>query len=180
MNVDLILRTWGKPYMSAGLFDEYISTVLLPHIEALRSSDEFADLEAVLLMDNCLVHNRPTPLRKLADHRVKLITFPPHTTHVFQSLDLSICGTFKKRMSYQLPFDNDETTPGFIRRIRHNAKQNLGEDNVRGAFLQLALSCDIGTTSYLLLFNENMLRESPGFLALWERDCPHRTARGTG
>jgi hypothetical protein len=23
-----------------------------------------------------------------------------------------------------------------------------------------------------LLFDENMLRESPGFLALWEWDCP--------
>jgi hypothetical protein len=62
MGVDLILRKRSKPYISAELFDEYPSTVLLPYIEQLRSSDEFADGEAVLLMDNCLVHNRPATL----------------------------------------------------------------------------------------------------------------------
>jgi hypothetical protein len=75
-------------------------------------------------------------------------------------------------MSDQLPFDYDETTAGFIRRIFQNAKQTLVEDNVRSAFTQLGLSYDIGTTAYLLLFDENVLLESPGFVALWERDCP--------
>jgi hypothetical protein len=172
MGADLILRKRSKPYMSAELFDEYISTVLLPYIEELLSNDEFADREAVLLMANCSVHNRSAPLRKLADHRVNAITFSPHTTYVFQSLDLSIFGTFKKRMSDQLPFDNDETSAGSIRRFFHNAKQTLVEDNARSGFLKLGLSCDIGTTPYLLLFDEGMLRESHRFLALWERDCP--------
>jgi hypothetical protein len=154
--------------MSAELFDEYTSTALLPYIAELRSNDEFADREAVLLIDNCSVHNRLATLQKLADHRVKVITFPTPTTHIFQSFDLSIFGTFKKRMGYQLPFDNDEITTGFVKRVFHNAKQTLVEDNVRSAFMQLRLSCDIRTTPYLLLFDENMLRESPGFLALWE------------
>jgi hypothetical protein len=74
-------------------------------------------------------------------------------------------------IGHPVPFHNDEITAGFIRRIFHNAEQTLVEDNVRSAFVQLGLSYEIGATPYLLLFDENMLRESPGFLALWERDC---------
>jgi hypothetical protein len=37
----------------------------------------------------------------LADHQVKVITFPPHTTHIFQSLYMSLFG--------------DQTITGFIK-----------------------------------------------------------------
>jgi hypothetical protein len=66
----------------------------------------------------------------LVDHRVKVLTFPPHTTHIFQSLDLSLFGNFKKRMNYRLPLETDETTAGFIKRLFHMMKQTLVEDNV--------------------------------------------------
>jgi hypothetical protein len=72
-------------------------------------------------------------------------------------------------MGYQLPFDDDdETTASFIKHIFHNPKQALVKGNIRSAFMQFGLSYDIETTPYLLLFDENMIRESPGFLALWE------------
>jgi hypothetical protein len=69
----------------------------LPYIDELRSNEEFADKEAILLMDNCSIHVQAETLQTLADHRVKVITFPPHTTHMFQCLDLSLFGNFKKK-----------------------------------------------------------------------------------
>jgi hypothetical protein len=48
MGVDLILKSRHKPYMISQLFAEYISMVLLPYIDELRSNEEFADKEAVL------------------------------------------------------------------------------------------------------------------------------------
>jgi hypothetical protein len=73
--------------MNLQLFAEYISTVLLPYVDELRSNEEFPDKEAVLLMDNCSIHVQGDTLQMLADHRVKVLMFPPHTTHIFQSLD---------------------------------------------------------------------------------------------
>jgi hypothetical protein len=105
----------------------------------LRSNEKFADKEAVLLMDNCFIHVQPETLQMIADYQVKVITFPPHTTQIFQSLDLSLFGNFQKKMIYTLPFESDETTAEFIMRIFHMMKQTLVEDNVRHAFVQFGL-----------------------------------------
>jgi hypothetical protein len=81
-------------------------------------------------MDNCSIHVQVETLQTLADHRVKVITFPPHTTHIFQCLDLSLFGKFKKKTSDKLPLENDEHTAGFVERIFHRMEQTLVENNV--------------------------------------------------
>jgi hypothetical protein len=172
LNVDLILKHQNKPCMSSQLFAEYISTVLLPYVDELQSNEECADKEAVPLMYNCSVHVQGDTLQMLADHRVKVLKFPPHTTHTFQSLDLSLFGNFKKRMNYRLPLETDETTTGFIKRIFHMMKQILFEDNVQSSLMQLGLTYDIDTIPYVLIFDEYVLRQRPEFTSLWERDCP--------
>jgi hypothetical protein len=116
--------------MSSQLFAEYISAVLLPCVDELRSNKEFADKEAVLLIGHCSVHVQGDTLQMLADPRVTLLTFPPHATHIFQSLDLSLCVNFKKRMNYRLPLVTHETTIGFIQQNFHMVKQALVEGNV--------------------------------------------------
>lgn len=172
MGVDFILKHRSKPYMNAELFHEYISTVLLPYILELRSNQEFAHKGAVLLMDNCSIHVKVAILQKLADHDVKVITFPPHTSHIFQSLDLSLFGNFKKKMNYTLPMETDEKAAEFIQRIFHLMKQTLVEDNVRSAFMQIGLQYEIERCPYVLLFDEQKLRQSAGFTSLWQRDYP--------
>jgi hypothetical protein len=103
MGVDLILKSRYKPYMSSESFAEYISAVLLPYINELRSNEEFADKKTVLLMDNCSIHVQTKTLQTLADDRVKMIASPPHTTHIFQYLDLSVFGNLQKKMNDKLP-----------------------------------------------------------------------------
>jgi hypothetical protein len=114
--VNLSLNHRNRPEMSSQLFAEYISTVLLPCVDKLRSNEEFAGKETVLLMDNCPVHVQGDTLQMVA-HRVKVLTFLPHTTQIFQSLDFSLFGNFKKRMNYRLPLETDESMTGFIKRI---------------------------------------------------------------
>jgi hypothetical protein len=75
-------------------------------------------------------------------------------------------------MNDKLPLDGDEATAGFIKRIFHMMKQTLVAGNARSAFIQLGLRYDIDTNPYVLLFDEHVLRESPGFTSLWQRDCP--------
>jgi hypothetical protein len=123
MGVDLILESWSKSYMNSQPFAEYISMVLLPYIDELRLNEEFADTETILLMDNYSIQVQAETLQKLADHRVKVITFPPHTTKIFQCFDLSLFGNCKKKMNYRLPLESDEDTAGLIKGIFHQMKQ---------------------------------------------------------
>jgi hypothetical protein len=170
LGVDFILRRRSKPYMSSQLFAEYISKVLFPCIDELRSNEEFADKEAVLLMDNYSIHVQMETLQMIADHQIKVIAFPPHTTQIFRTLNLSLFRNFKKNMNYSLPVESNETTTGVIKCIFHMMKQTLVEDNVGHVFIQLGLRYNIGTSLYTLLFDERVLRERPGFTSLWQRD----------
>jgi hypothetical protein len=97
MGFDLLHRSQHKPCLNSQLFAEYISTVLFSCIDEPRSNEEFADKKAVLLMDNCFIHVQAETLQTLVDHWVKVITFPPHTTHTFRSLDLSLFGNLQKK-----------------------------------------------------------------------------------
>jgi hypothetical protein len=134
--------------------------VFIPYIEEPCSLKEFVGREAVLLMDNCAIHTKSETLQVLAEHQVKVITFPRHAAHIFQALDFSLFGVFKKIRNSQLPFQNDETTIGFIKHIFHNLKQSSVEDNVRGAFVHLDLTNQLDVIPYFLVFNEDELRES--------------------
>jgi hypothetical protein len=172
LGIDLMLKHRNKPYMSSQLFAEYISTVLLPCVDVLRSNEEFSDKEAVLLMDNCSVHVQGDTLQMLADHGVKVLLFLPHTIHIFQSLDSNLFWNFKNRMNYRLPSETDRTTAGFIQRILHIMKQTLVENNLRSSFMQLGFTYDIDITPYMLIFGERVFQQSPGLTSLWKRDYP--------
>jgi hypothetical protein len=97
--LEVILKQRRMLHMSSQFFSESTSTVVLPYIDKLRPNEEFAGKEAVLLMDNCCIHLRPEPLQMPAGHQVKAITVPPHMNDIFESLDLSLFGNFKKKMN---------------------------------------------------------------------------------
>jgi hypothetical protein len=61
------------------------------------TNEEFAAKEASLLMNKFSIHVQAQTLQMLTDHWVKGTTFPPHTTHIFQCLDLSLFGNVKKK-----------------------------------------------------------------------------------
>jgi hypothetical protein len=112
------------------LFQQYATTVLIPFINQVWTNDQLAGKPAILLMENCRIHTRPEALKMLRDHDVKVITFPSHTTQVFQALDLSLFGALKKKVQYPLPLGNDHQVLGFIQKVFHSLKQTFVPDNV--------------------------------------------------
>jgi hypothetical protein len=87
---DLIVKQRAKTYVNGEIFLEYIRMVFLPNLNELRSSEEFADEDAVLLIYNYSSHVGEEVLILLRDARVPVITWAPHTTHIFQELDLCL------------------------------------------------------------------------------------------
>jgi hypothetical protein len=97
---------------------------------------------------------------------VRVITFAPHTTQIFQILDLIIFCVLKRRTGYPLPFENDNATAKFIMMVCRDFGGTMIQPNIRRAFQSLGFGYDPKTEPYRLLFSEKKLRESAGFREL--------------
>jgi hypothetical protein len=149
--------------MTAALFQQYVATVLISFIDRVRTNDQLAGKPAILLMDNCSIHMRPEILKMLREHDVKVITFPLHTTQVFQTFDLSLFGVLKRKLQYKLPLANDDRFVEFIQKSFHSLKQTFVPDNVRNAFKTLRFEFNLAKSPYTPLLREEKLRGSQGF-----------------
>jgi hypothetical protein len=92
-NTDLKIHVGTSAYVNHEIFHDYLKDVVLPHIEQARARKAGT---AVLVMDNCCSHLQVETIQMLSEHEVKVITFRPHTSGIFQMLDLSFFGTFKR------------------------------------------------------------------------------------
>jgi hypothetical protein len=103
----------------------------------------------------------------LTEARVRVITFAPHTTQIFQILDLTLFGVLKRQPRYDLPFDDDTATVKFIMKVYRDFKETMVEPNIWAAFQAIGFEYDTAAEPYRLLFNGEKLRESKGFQELW-------------
>jgi hypothetical protein len=120
---DLILKSNHRLYVNPDIFLDYIKTVFLPHLIWLRALTEFTTEDAVLLMDNRSAHVTDDVIRLLTEARVCVITFAPHTTQIFQVLDLTLFGVLKRRLRCELSFENENATVKFTMQVYHDFKQ---------------------------------------------------------
>jgi hypothetical protein len=158
--------------MTATLFQQYETTVLILFINRVRTNDQLAGKPVILLMDNCSLQARPEVIKMLREHDVKVITFPLHTTQVFQALDLSLFGVLKRKLQYELPLGNDDRVVAFIQKAFQSLKQTFVPDNMRNAFKRFGFEFNIAKSPYILLLREEKLRGSLGFRELWDADDP--------
>jgi hypothetical protein len=172
LGVDFQLRQRAKPYVSRKLFLEYIKTIFLPYLNELRDTEQFEGCEAVLLMDNCSPHISEEVVAVLTEARVRIITFAPHTTQIFQVLDLVLFGALKKHANGLKAFEEEQPTVAFLLKVYHDFKQTMIEVNIWKAFEAIGFTYDIEQIPYGLLFDPEKLRQSPGFVELWERNTP--------
>jgi hypothetical protein len=68
MGVDMVLEDRQKVYATATLFQQYVTSFLIPFIERLRINPEFTSKSAISLMDDCSIDTRPEVLATLRDH----------------------------------------------------------------------------------------------------------------
>jgi hypothetical protein len=108
----------------------------------------------------------------LTEARVCVITFAPHTTQIFQVLDVTFFGVLKPCLGYKLPFEDEKETVTFIMKVYHDFKQTMVESNIWRAFRAIGFEFDTEAEPYRLLFNEERLRQSEGFRELWSIDFP--------
>jgi hypothetical protein len=83
-------------YVDATIFHDYLQDVLIPKIEEFSEAMVILDMPAMLSKDNCLAHTSLAIIQLFSQHRVKVITFPPHIFGIVQMLDLVFFGAFKR------------------------------------------------------------------------------------
>jgi hypothetical protein len=139
---DFVLRSNPKPYINAEIFLDYIRTVFFPNLAELRTLDGFTKETGVLLMDNCPSHVSDNIIGLLTEARVRVITFAPHTTQIFQVLDVTLFGVLIRGLGYKLPFEDEKETVRFIMKVYHDFKQTMVESNIWGAFQAIEFEFD--------------------------------------
>jgi hypothetical protein len=78
--------------------------VRIPRIENFREANEIPDSPAILFMDNCSGHVMEPIVGLLLAHKIKILTLPPHSSGIFQMLDLVFFGvskSIKKRLAQE-------------------------------------------------------------------------------
>jgi hypothetical protein len=88
---------------------------------------------AILFMDNCRAHCNLSALRVLADHNCKVISFPPHMSHIMQPVDVSCVAAFKAELGKNLEMFSNH--PEYLQNVTSE------ESRARAAIGMASLSC---------------------------------------
>jgi hypothetical protein len=85
-------------------------------------------------------------------------------------LDVILFGALKKHANGLKMFDEEQSAAAFLLKVYHDFKQRIIEINIPEAFAAIGFTHDIEQSPHGLLFDEEKLRQSPGFMELWECD----------
>lgn len=164
---DVMIRIRDPPYISKELFEEYINVVFIPYLNSVREKINATSSEALLMMDSCSVHCDKSILKCLGENNVIVLTFPAHTTNIFQPLDLSLFGIFKKAKNTETDSEmQDEVNKSIIKCIQIY-EQTATSFNIRGSFRRAGIIQNIKTSQKTVALKiENMIN-NPGFKEIW-------------
>lgn len=156
---DIIIRYQESAYASMEIISEYINDVFLVYIQNLRNEEKFKDKPAVLICDNCAAHFDNAMIKKLTQNNVRLITIPPHSSHLFQPLDLVTFGVFKNEIRSTTSKYENGTQLDRIARVLSAIERATTSENNRNAFYRAGLEIDTSTDPHIVIINENKLKQ---------------------
>jgi hypothetical protein len=84
---------------------------------------------AVSLIHNWSSHITSDLIGLLTDGRVRIITFAPHATQIFQVFDVTFFAVFKRHPRCELASGDDEVTGKFLMKVYHGFKQITVDPN---------------------------------------------------
>jgi hypothetical protein len=172
-NVDLKIHAGERAYVEAAVFHDYLRDVLIPHIEDFRETNTVPNSPAILFVDNCSSHLVGSILDLLSEHKVKIITLPPHSSGIFQMLDHVFFGVFKNcksRLSKDasIPVMEDHAMRMFRACEIAGASTTVRESFARAGFTYHKHPDD----GHVFGFDERKIRDSGECEEVWEIEFP--------
>jgi hypothetical protein len=158
-HIDLIVEVRQPAYATAELFHRYITEVFLPVLETNRQLPGCENKLCILFCDNCSIHCQDQLLKEFAERGVAVITYPPHTSHIFQVLDLLLFGRLKAAQKYIPRADADSTDINHLIRIFKAYELVTTNTTVRTSWKKNGFEyCKLNDT-FQLLVNDEKIRD---------------------
>jgi hypothetical protein len=133
-DVDISLVVREPAYMNQAIFRQYIREQFFPLLDAERKGAPPRDHPALIFCDNCSAHMDDSLLREFADHWVIVITYPPHTSNIFQVLDRLVFSVLKAAKR-QVTKDSDlDGICDHIRRVFVAYERSTPSETIRAAW----------------------------------------------
>ena len=170
--IDLNIRVGNTSYVTRDDFCTHISEKFIPLVEDTRNITGCQDKKSLLFLDNCSCHLDNEMLRKLADHKVILITYPPHTSGLFQVLDRLTFSLMKGAKRRIFKDDNINPIVDHIKRIFKGYEEATTSENIRAAFEHTGFSYFLEDNVFYLKVEEDKIKNFKEFKEIWEINYP--------
>jgi hypothetical protein len=115
--IDLSIEVRQPPYATAQLFHPYVTEVFFPALETNRQLPGCENKLCILFCNNCSIHCQNQLLKEFAERGFAVLICPPHTSHLFQVLDLLLFGRLKAAEKYIPRADAEATDTDHLVRI---------------------------------------------------------------
>jgi hypothetical protein len=165
-----MIRHRALAYITEELLYEYISNVFIPSVLAVRDRPGSQNEMAVLLVNSAVLHKSERVRRLLDENNILAISFPAHTTNLFQALDLFFFGVLKRLKASAVGEFDEESVNAQITKLIQAYEQTATASTIRGSFRKAELEHDITTRPFKLQVIEESLRANPGFQEISGRD----------
>lgn len=137
---DVMIRNTASAYVTTEIFKEWIEKSLITYVEAVREKLGLQNEYAVLLADNCSVHTSEDVKDILAKHKIKFVTIPPHTSHLFQALDLVTFASYKQNIKTTYTHYPKGSQADTIHKVFRAIEKSTISDLNRSAFRRAGFS----------------------------------------
>jgi hypothetical protein len=139
-------------------------------VEANRELPGCAKKPAILFCENCSAHMPAPVLQNLACHAVPLITYPPHTSDIFQVLDVLLFGLLKRSKRFQMRDDGLDAHVDHISRLVRAYETVTACTTIKAAWGKAEFEYENRSMTTYVSVNEQQIRESPDFREIWRFD----------
>ena len=171
-DIDLSLTVAGSSYISKEIFKDLIINKFIPQVQNDRESSGLKDAPAILFYDNCSSHLDDEMLRILAENLIIVITYPPHTSHVFQVLDLLLFGILKKYKKYIPKDDTISPKIDHLKRVFHSYEMSTCSSTIRSSFAKAGFVYYQKDEMNYLHLNRSKIENTKEFKEIWDINYP--------
>lgn len=156
---DMMVRHSPTAYVTGEIFIEWIKNSFIPYVENVREAKGIGNEPAVLLSDNCSIHVTPEVKELLGRNHIKFITMPPHSSNVFQPLDLVTFSSFKAHMKTAHTSFAKGSQADSIHKINRALEMATISSTNRHAFSAAGFKIDYNTQPNRVRINMDLLNE---------------------
>lgn len=171
-NVDLLLEISNSSYINKDIFKRHIINNFIPQVEEDRKYTKIKDCPSILFFDNCSSHIDDELLQILAEHFILVISYPSHTSNLFQVLDILIFGVLKIHKKQIRKSDKISPLIDHLYRIFRAYEMSTCSTTIRCAFEKAGFEYYKKNKLNYLKLNRQKIENSPSFQELWEINYP--------